>query len=108
MGDEQQAAITQPGKNIIQYALRGLRVEPFGGFVEHQDRRILEDRAGDGDPAELSARQSDTGLAHLGRITFRLRLNEVVDLSDPAGLFDGVLAGIRSGQQEVVADRGVE
>ena len=41
----------------------GLDVERAGRLVEHQDRRILEDRAGDRDALALAARKLAAALA---------------------------------------------
>ena len=43
-----------------------LAVERRGRLVQHQDRRVLEDDAGDGDALTLAARQLDAALADLG------------------------------------------
>jgi hypothetical protein len=39
----QQGALTEPVEEIVQHLSGGFRVESFGGFVRHQNRRILED-----------------------------------------------------------------
>ena len=43
-----------------------LAVECGGGFVQHQDRRVLEDHARDRDALALAAGELDAALAHLG------------------------------------------
>ena len=42
-----------------------LAVERRGRLVEHQDRRVLEDHAGDGDALALAAGQLDAALADM-------------------------------------------
>ena len=43
-----------------------LAVERGGGLVEHQDRRVLQDHAGDGDALALAAGELDAALADMG------------------------------------------
>ena len=43
-----------------------LRVERRGRLVEDQDRRVLEDHAGDGDALALAAGELDAALADMG------------------------------------------
>ena len=43
-----------------------LAVERRGGLVEHQNRRVLEDDARDGDTLALAAGQFDAALADMG------------------------------------------
>src|SRR5579863_242331 len=43
-----------------------LGVEGRSRLVQHQDRRVLEDDAGDGDALALAARELDAALAHMG------------------------------------------
>ena len=43
-----------------------LEVERGGGLVEHQDRRVLQQHAGDRDTLALAAGELDAALAHMG------------------------------------------
>ena len=43
-----------------------LRIERRGGLVEDQDRRVLQDHPGDGDPLALAAGELDAALADVG------------------------------------------
>ena len=64
MGDGDGGAA---GHHVVQRALNlalGLHVDRAGRFVEHQDLRIDQDRAGDGDPLPLAAGQRLPALAH--------------------------------------------
>ena len=47
-------------------ALLGPRIERAGRLVQQQDRRVLEERAGDSDALLLAARQFQATLAHFG------------------------------------------
>ena len=62
--DERGAALGHALKRILDFAL-GETVERRGRLVEHQDRRRLEDRAGDGDALLLAAREFQPALADL-------------------------------------------
>ena len=42
-----------------------LAVQRRGGFVEHQDRRVLQDHARDGDALALAAAELDAAFAHM-------------------------------------------
>ena len=42
-----------------------LRIERRGRLVEHQDRRVLQDDAGDGDALALAAGELDAALADM-------------------------------------------
>ena len=50
-----------------------LGVQRGGGLVKQQDRRILENGAGDGETLALAAREGDAALAELCVQTFRQR-----------------------------------
>src|SRR5205823_974247 len=65
-----------------------LAIERRRGLVEHQDGRVLEDHAGDGDALALAPRQLHAALADLPRVTAPLLpvlelANELVDLPAP-------------------------
>ncbi len=49
------ASLHQAFERLLDRRLR-LGVERRGGFVEHQDRRVLQDHPGDGDALALAAR----------------------------------------------------
>ena len=55
----------------------GFAVERRGGLVEQQDRRVLQERARNGDALALAARQLDAAVADHGRDAVRQRLDEV-------------------------------
>jgi hypothetical protein len=88
--------------------LLGHGVERRGRLVEHQDRRRLEDGAGDGHALLLAARQLEPALADHGVVALRQAQYEVVDLGEPGGLLDLLVAGIGAAVADVVADRVVE
>ena len=58
--------VVRPWRSAVERALDaglGLHVERAGRLVEDQDRRVLEDGAGDGDALALAARQRGAALA---------------------------------------------
>ena len=58
----------------------GVAVERRGRLVEDEDRRRLEDGAGDGDALLLAARELQPALADLGVVAVGQALDEVADL----------------------------
>ena len=56
-------------------------IERGRGFVEEQDRRILQERAGDGETLLLSAREHAALVADGRFVSLRLRDNEVMRVS---------------------------
>ena len=92
----------------IQERGLGLDVEVGRGLVQDQDRRVLDDRPGDGQPLTLAARQQDAVLADAGLVALRERLDERVDLRQATGLLDPLVRHVGIGDREVVADRRVE
>ena len=66
VGDqERRAAGHQPLQRLLHLRL-ALGVERAGRLVEQQDRRVLQEGAGDGDPLALAAGQPRAGLADQG------------------------------------------
>ena len=66
--------VVRPLHQAVERVLHGalaLRVERRGRLVEEQDRRVLEDRAGDGDALALAAGQRHAALADLGVVALR-------------------------------------
>jgi hypothetical protein len=55
VGYQQQAAPLGPPQDLLHHGLFGVGIESLGGFVEDQDRRLLEQGAGDGQTAYLAA-----------------------------------------------------
>ena len=72
-------------ERVLDFLL-GVGVERRGRLVEHQDRRVLQDGAGDGDALLLAAGEFQAALAdHRSRSRAAAR-DEVVDLGDAAPL----------------------
>ncbi|MCW0416310.1 hypothetical protein NB689_002064 [Xanthomonas sacchari] len=89
------------------------RIQRRGGLVQDQDRRVLEQHAGDGDALALAAGQLHAALADL-RVVAALALAVLQLLDELVGARLGHggaqlrLAGIWAAVQQVVADRAVQ
>ena len=86
----------------------GPRVERRGRLVQHQDRRVLEHHARDGDPLLLAARELQAALAHDRPVALGQADDEVVDLRHAGRGLDLGLAGTRPAVGDVGGDRVVE
>ena len=71
------AALAQLGDGVLDVAL-GFGVERGGRLVEQDDRRVLDQRAGDGDALALAAGQLHAVFADLGVVAVREAGDEVV------------------------------
>src|SRR5262249_57170212 len=90
-----------------------LAVERRSGLVEHQDRRVFENDASDGDSLALPARQLHAALADLRRVTAPpfpvLELaDELVGVGERRRPNDLSIACLRPAVTDVVADRAVQ
>ena len=66
VGDHQHGALAhQPVDRLLHQPL-GFGVERAGGLVEDEDRRVAQQRAGDGDPLPLTAGEPGAPLAEHG------------------------------------------
>ena len=100
-----------PDAHALERALDGglrLVVHGGGGLVEHEDGRVLEDRARDREALSLAPRQLLTALAHHGVVALGQLVDEAVGLRDAGGLPDLLLARVRSPVGDVLAHRAVE
>ena len=73
-----------------------------------QDRRRLEDGAGDGDALLLAAGELQAALADLGLVAVGREADEIVDLGEPGRLLDLLVGRLRAAVADVVADGVVE
>ena len=74
--DHERGAVLHQLAHRILYVALGLGVERRGGFVEHQDRRVLVERACDGDALALAAGKTDALGADVGVEPRRQALDE--------------------------------
>jgi hypothetical protein len=95
VGDQDDGA---PGHQTLQRRLDlglALGVERAGGLVEQQDRGVLQEGAGDGDPLPLTAGEPRARLADAGVVALGQRQDEVVGGGGLGGAFDLGLGGLR-------------
>ena len=64
--------------NRLQYFHFRLRIDRSSRLVQQQDRRIVQDRPGNGEPLALSAGQIFAAFIEHGIVPFRHCLNEIV------------------------------
>ena len=105
--DEGGAAIAQLVDRQLD-ALLGFDVERAGRFVEHQDRRILEDRAGDGDALALAAGKLRAALADHRIVARAFRQDEVVRRGRHRGGVNAMIVGVGAADADVLFDGAVE
>ena len=86
----------------------GLRVERRGGLVEHEDRRVPQDRPRNRHALPLAAREPVSALADDGVVPVRERCNELVDLCCPRRLLDLLVTRLRLRKAKVLAHRRME
>ena len=89
-------------------ALLGHRIERAGGFVEDQDRRVLEQRAGDGEPLPLAAGEQPAALADRRLQAAVVAVDEFERLRAGRGVADFGVGGVRLADAQVFRDRAVE
>ena len=77
-------------------------------FVEHDDRRILQDGALDGDALTLAARYMTAARADARVITMRKPQNEVFASRSSRGALDLLVGGLRPAHTNVLTNAVVE
>ena len=87
-----------------------LRIKRACRFIQNQDRRVLEQHAGNRDALALAARQFHTALADMGVVPSAVARidkmgNELIGMSAPRGALDLFEASIRLAIADIVADR---
>jgi hypothetical protein len=85
--DERGAVPHQVGQRVLHQQLR-LGVERRGRFVQDQDRRVLQQRARDGQALALPARQPLAALADARLVPVRAALDELVRVRRARRLLD--------------------
>ena len=105
--DQRGAAGHQPIQRLLDDRLV-LRIDRGQRLVQHQDRRVAQQRAGDGDALALAAGQARAALADHRLVAVRQRLDEVVRIGGAGGGDEVGLAGIGAAEAQVLLDRAVE
>ena len=84
------------------------RIERRCGLIEDEDRRILADRACDGDALLLSAADARAALARSALVPLRQPSNELVGEGGARRPLDGNVRGVRHAISNILADRQIE
>jgi len=108
VGDQQRRA---PGGDVEQVGGEGaarVRVEAGGWLVEDEQRRVREQRPGQGDPLPFAARDGRAVHAHGGLEALGERLYPGQQPGPCRGVRQLFVARARPGEPEVVRDRRVE
>ena len=105
--DERRAALHQPVERFLDHRLV-LGIDGGQGLVEHQDRRVAQQRAGDGHPLALAAGELDALFADDGRVALRQALDEVVNVGGPGRVLHLLARGARPAEADILLDRAVE
>lgn len=108
MGDGDHRAPVHQLQNAVLNQVLGLAVQGGCGFIEDQDRSVLEEGARDGHPLAFAARKLHALLAHDGVVAAFARRDEVVAMGELRGLGQFVVAGGRAAVDDFVAYRTVE
>src|SRR5690606_15810226 len=86
----------------------GLVVHRAGRFVEDQDRRVLEDGAGNGDALALTSGQLLSALADDGVVSVREPADELLGFGQPSGTNDVLVTGAPAPVNDVLANGTME
>nr|GEU28155.1 hypothetical protein [Tanacetum cinerariifolium] len=106
--DHQRRAAFRDFLQLRLDRLLRFRVERRRGLVEDQDRRILEQGAGNRHALLFAARQFQSPLADHGVVTVGQALDEIVDRRRACDRHDVVMRGARFAVGDVVRDGVVE
>ena len=85
------AIVVRPSARLVERLLHGalgLGVQRAGGLVEHQHRRVAQDRARDRDALLLAAGEAVAALADERVVAVGQRRDQVVDLRGARGVLD--------------------
>ena len=105
VGDDQRGApVHERAQRAVDLEL-ALGVDRAGGVVEHEDARVDEQGAGDGDALALTARQRVAALADDGVVAVGQLQDEVVRAGCPRRRLDLLERRVGSTERDVVADR---
>ena len=102
-----RAPLAQFGDRLLHVAL-GFGVERRRSLVEQDDRRILDQRAGDGDALALAAGELQPVFADRRIVSARQAEDEIVRMRRLGGGDDLRFAGVELAERDVLADRAAE
>ena len=101
------AALGEQLERLLHGALR-LHVERAGGLVEHEHRRVAQDRPGDRDALLLPAGEAEAALADDGVVAVGQPGDDLVDLRGARRVLDLLVRRVGPGEAQVLAHGGVE
>ena len=108
MGDDQRGAKRhQLAQRFLDLDFR-LRVDRGRGFVQHQDRRVLQKHAGDGQPVSLAAGEFHPALPDQCFVSLGQLLDELVRMRRASRPFHLSAVGVQLAVQNVFLHRAVE
>ena len=105
MRDDQRGAPSHQHLQRLLDQVFGLRIQRGGGLIQQQDRRIAQQRAGDGDALALPARQTRPALSDPGLVSFRELRDELVGVSRFSGCAHLFLGRARPAVADIFQDR---
>ena len=108
MGHQQQGLAGQDLAEALLEPALGAVVHGAGRLVEHQDRRLEQQRAGDRDRLALAAREALAALADVQVEAERMARDEVLDAGDLRRAQHRLIVGERRAERDVVAHRAME
>ena len=106
--DDQRGAAGGDALERFLERLLGAAVQGRSGLVEDEDRRVLQEHAGDGDALLLAAGELEAALADRGGVALGQAGDEVVDLGGPGRGLDLGLGGTGAAVGDVLGDGVVE
>ena len=105
--DEDRPSAHEAREGVLDHGLV-LRIDRRERLVQQQDRRIPQERAGNGDALALAAGEADAALADDGVVALRQAGNETVGVGRPCGGFHFGVARVRLAEADVLRRRAVE
>ena len=108
VGDRDRRASARELVQRLLHGALGLVVKRRRRLVEDQHRRVAQDGARDRHALLLAAREAIAALADGRVIAIGQRGDQLVDLRRASGVFDLLVAGVRAGEAQVLADRLVK
>jgi hypothetical protein len=94
--------------HIIQGRLNdtlALTVQSARSFIQHQNRRIIDDGSGDGNSFLLSTRKERTASPNIRIVTIRETIDELMSIGILGRFHNILFCRIRLAQQDIVPDR---
>ena len=100
---DRRAALGEPVDGASHLGGVG-RVQPGEGLVEHHDRRVAQQRAGDGDALPLATGDRGAALTDGGVVALRQGMDPCIELRQAASLGDLLIGGVEASVADVVGD----